>query len=132
MKALKSGLIAIALVVGLSGTARAQFVTGGFGGAGTSAYPAYGTGTSSGYYTVNSGFGNYGLPGTNPGFSGFGLPGYGPGANLGAYFPQIQPNRAPQTTNNMGGLMNTIRSQTGAGNSYGSGANRGISRRRAR
>jgi hypothetical protein len=130
MAALKSGLIAIAIVFGLAGSSQAQFVTNGFQGGGFATFP--GAGANTGYYTVNSGFGNYGLPGAYPGYAGNALPGYGPGANLGGYFAPIRPNLAPQTTNAMGGLMNTIRTQTGRGNSYNFGVNNGIARRRVR
>jgi hypothetical protein len=130
MAALKSGLVAVALVVGLAGSSQAQFVTNGFQGGGFATFP--GAGVNTGYYTVNNGFGNYGLPGAFPGYSGYALPGYGPGANLGGYFATIQPNLAPQTTNAMGGLINTIRTQTGRGSSYNYGANNGVARRRVR
>ena len=130
MAALKPGLVAVALLAGLAGSTEAQFVTRGFQGGGYSAFP--GAGVTSGYYSINSGFGNYGLPGAYPGYSGYGLSGYGPGANLNGYFSPIRPNTAPQTTNAMGGLMNTIRTQTGRGNSYNYGVNSGISRRRGR
>lgn len=129
MAALRSGLVAIALVASLAGSARAQLFTGGFPG-GYPAYPGYGA--YMGYYNTNGGFGNYGLPGTFPGYGGFGLPGYGPGANLGGYFAPIQPNLAPRTSNAMGPLINSIRTQTGRGNSYSNGVNSGISRRRLR
>jgi hypothetical protein len=125
MATLKSGLVAIALVVGLAGSSQAQFITNGFQ-RGFATYP--GVGVNSGYYTVNGGYGNYGLPGVYPGYAGYGFAGYGPGAPLNGYFGAIQPNLAPQTTNNMGGLINSIRTQTGRGSSY----NYGINRRRGR
>ena len=56
MAALKSGLVAIALVVGLAGSSQAQFATTGYQRGGFATYP--GTGVTSGYYGINSGFGN--------------------------------------------------------------------------
>jgi hypothetical protein len=130
MATLKSGLVAIALVVGLAGSSQAQFVTNGFQG-GFATFP--GAGVTSGYYGVNAGFGNYGLPGAYPGYAGYGLSGYGPGAYLNGYYdPWLQPNVAPQTTIKMGGLIDSIRTQTGRGNSYSYGVNGGISRPRGR
>lgn len=128
MATLKSGLVAIAILGGLAGSSQAQFVTSGFQGGGFATFP--GVGVTSGYYTTNSGFGNYGLPGAYPGYAGYALPGYGPGANLGGYFAPIRPNLAPQTGNAMGGLMNTIRTQTGRGTSFPTGVNNGIAARR--
>jgi len=131
MATLKSGLVAIAIVVGLAGSSQAQFVTNSFQGRGFAPFP--GAGVSSGYYSVNGGFGDYGLPGAYPSYAGYGLSGYGPGANLNGYFdPWLQPNLAPKTTNTMGGLMSAIRTQTGRGNSYNYGVNNGISRPRVR
>src|SRR5947209_8230050 len=115
MAALKSGLVAVALLAGFAGSTEAQFVTNGFQGGGFATFP--GAGVTSGYYSINSGFGNYGLPGAYPGYAGNGFSGYGPGATLNGYFGAIQPNTAPQTTNVMGGLIGTIRTQTGRGNS---------------
>jgi hypothetical protein len=130
MATLKSGLFAIAMVAGLAGSSQAQFVTSGFQGSGFATFP--GAGVNSGYYSVNSGFGNYGLPGAYPGYAGYGLPGYGPGANLNGYFGAVQPNLYPSTTNTMGGLMDSIRTQTGRGTSYSYGVNNAIPRRRGR
>jgi hypothetical protein len=130
MATLKSGLVAIVLVAGLAGSSQAQFVNGGFQGGGFATFP--GAGVNSGYYSINSGFGDYGLPGAYPGYAGYGLSGYGPGATLNGYFGAIQPNLAPQTTNTMGGLMSSIRTQTGRGSSYNYGVNNGIPRRRGR
>src|SRR3954469_15866296 len=76
MATLKSGLVAIALTLGLAGSTQAQFVSSGFQGVGFATFP--GAGVNSGYYSINSGFGNYALPGTNPGYAGYGLSGYGP------------------------------------------------------
>ena len=126
----KSGLLAIALVGAISGTSRAQFGYGAVSGSGFATYPGFGVNT--GYYSLNSGFGNYGLPGAYPGYGGYGFAGYGPGANLGGYYAPVFPNFAPQTTNNLGGIAGAIRTQTGKGYSYRQGSNFGVSRRRGR
>lgn len=130
MTALRPGYLAIVLMVGLAGSAQAQFVAGRAPGGGYATYP--GPGATPGYYSINPGFGNYGLPGTFPGYRGYGLSGYGPGADLGGYFNQTRANLTPRTSNDMGGLINSIRTQTGRGNSYGSGVNGGVSPRRGR
>jgi len=112
MSALKPGLAVLVVLVGLSSTARAQnFVAYGVNEFG--AYP--GAVASSGYYAINGGFGNYGLPGAYPNYQGYGFSGYGPGSAVGGYY---QPINHPRTYNNMGGLINTIKTQTGKPGSY--------------
>jgi hypothetical protein len=128
MKVLKPSFAAIVLIVGLSSAAQAQGVVAG----GYATYP--GAGTIQDYYTVTSGFGNYGLPGAYPNYSGYGLSGYGPGANLGEYFTATPNRNIGRVSNNMGGLMNSIKQQTGKPGSYrNNAANYGVSpNRRAR
>ncbi len=117
MSAWKSGFGAIMVVAVLSDSVQAQK---------SPVYP--GTGVNTGYYTTSSGYGNYGLPGAYPYYSGYGFSGYGPGANLGAYFSDSRSPNAPMTYNNMGGLMNTIRQQTGRSKSDRAGSRFGTSR----
>ncbi|WP_435010299.1 hypothetical protein P12x_001551 [Tundrisphaera lichenicola] len=131
MTVLKSSLVALALIAGMSDLANAQSFSSAVTNNGFATFP--GAGISDGYYDVNGGFGNYGLPGTYPNYSGFGLSGYGPGTDLSAYFSASRPNTGPQTTNAMGGLIGTIQKQTGRGNSYQiNGMNGVVHRRRAR
>jgi len=109
MKALKPGLAALILVAELSGSARAQGIAGGY-------VISPGIGLNSGYY---GGYGNYG------GYSNYG--GYG----RGYYYNPAYNLNVPQTYNNMGGLMNAIRQQTGKPGSYRNGyTNYGVSRGR--
>ena len=103
MAALKSGLVAVALVAGLAGSAQAQFVTSGFQGGGSPPIP--GPGSTPAITAINGGFGNYGLPGAYPGYAGYGLSGYGPGPTWAVTSPRSGPTSAPQTYNNMGGLI---------------------------
>ncbi len=129
MSALKPGLTALVLVVGLAGSAPAQMVgrghsyNGGYGG--YNGNPGFNA--NSAYYG-NQGFGNYGLPGAYPGYGFAGYSAYGPGTAFNGYrYPMA--NTAPRTYNNLGGLTGAIRTQTGAGTSY-RGGNDGVPGRR--
>ena len=121
MFALRSGLVAVVLMGGLVGTASAQV----FGGRSVvsngyaTAYPAYGVG--SGY--AGGGFGY------SSGYAGYGG-GYGSYGGYGNYGTTSFPPIYPQTYNNMGGLINTIRTQTGRPNSYRYGSSYGVANRR--
>ena len=120
MRFLKASFATFVVLAGLSTSASAQqFAVGGAQGGGFGFGQTYGfggTGFGGGY---NSGFGSgfnsgYGT-GFNSGFNNFGSNGFGPtGFGYGTY--NYRP--IPQTTNNMFGLMNSIQSQTGGGNSY--------------
>ena len=130
MSALKPGLAVLVVLVGLTSSAHAQNMARGYGTSGFAAYPGavanqgnYGQS----YYGINGGFGNYGLPGAYPNYAGNGFSGYGPGSAVGGYF---QPVNRPQTYNNMGGLINTIKTQTGKPGSYRSNNSYGVSRSR--
>ena len=128
MSALKSGLAVLVVVAGLSGSAHAQQIGNVYGTGGFAAYPgavANQANYGQGYYAINGGFGNYGLPGGYPNYAGYGFSGYGPGSSVGGYF---QPVNRPQTYNNMGGLINTIQSQTGKPGSYRPNNRNGVSR----
>jgi len=136
MSAPKPGLAALLLLTGLAGSAPAQgvvagsVVPNGFAGG----YP--GAAVGPGYYGVATGYGSFGLPGGYPGYAGNPLSGYGPGVGFNTYHggpPHSGgPIRsiAPQTRNDLGGLMNTIQRQTGPTNSYGAGSSFGVARRR--
>ena len=109
MSAVKSGLVALALVAGISTSAHAQgFAT------------SYGSGYASGYYGPSVGFGNYAIPGAYPYYGGYGYSGSIRGVNPGYVSSFPNPNGG-RVSNNMGGLMNTIRQQTGRSNSYRAG-----------
>jgi hypothetical protein len=107
MKALMPGLVALVILSGFSTSAQAQRFVGGFGNGGVAISP--GIGVTSGYY---GGYGNYG--------------GYGRGYYSNPYYNY----NVPQTYNNMGGLMNTIRQQTGKPGSYRYSSNYGVTRTR--
>ena len=118
MTALKPGLAALVVLVSpvrLRPTPRRRpslYGTGGFAG-----YPGGGATTRglTARATTRStaGFGNYGLPGARTRIMrGYGLSGYGPGANVGGYFQSVH-RTPPGVYNNMGGLMSTIKQQTG-------------------
>jgi len=126
MSACKSGLVALVLLGGFAVEARAQgavagtVVSNGFSGG----YPGFAAGP--GYYGVNG----YGFPGGYPGFSGVASSGYGVGVPANRYYYGNPAPFVPQTRNNLGGLMDTIRTQTGPSNSYSYGSNYGAARRR--
>jgi hypothetical protein len=123
MSALKPGLAVLVVLLSLSGSAHAQRIGTGF-----ATYPgavANQGGYGQSYYGINGGFGNYGLPGAYPNYAGNGFSVYGPGSVVGGYF---QPVNQPQTYNNLGGLMNSIKSQTGKPGSYRSNNSYGVSR----
>ena len=105
----KSLLAAIIVVSGLASSASAQgFAVSGFAG------DALGNGIA---YN-NFGYNNFGYNSGYGGINNFGL--YNGGYNTGPWFyPGTYTARTyPQTGNNMFGLMNSIQTQTGAGNSY--------------
>ncbi len=77
-------------------------------------YGGYGVATAG--YGVARGFGNFGLPGNYPGPGGNALSGFG---TRSAANPDVG-IRSRQTSNNVGGLMNTITRNTRAGNGQGS------------
>ena len=109
MSTLKASLVALALIAGVSGSAQAQ----GFAGIGSGGFVTY----------PNSGF-------VNSGYSGIGYGGYN-GYSYGGYNGLYMPGYIPSGTyNNMGGIMGSIRTQTGRPGSYNNGNNFGVSRTR--
>ncbi len=135
MRHWKASFAAIVVLAGLSTSASAQqFAVGG----------AMGNGFGAGQGFAGQGFGGQGFGGQGFGFGGTGFnPGFNSGFNSGftnigsynggigysgySYSPYYR--AAPQTTNNLGGLMNSIRTQTGGGNSYRNGYSTGGRRR---
>ncbi len=118
MRLIKPSLCALIVLTGLA-TSSASAQQFGVGGARGNAFGGAGFGNG-----FNSGFNNFGGGGyTNfGGFNnGYGGIGYNRGYNYNAY---------PQTYNNMGGLMNSIRTQTGRGNSYRYGSGPAVGGRR--
>ena len=113
MRHWKSSLLALTLLTGLTAAPASaqQFGVGGFGG---NAFAGNGF--------VGQGFVGNGFGVNN--FGGYNNYGYNNYYNRGSY-------NVPQTYNNMGGLMNSIRTSTGNGNSwrYGSGPAPGGRRR---
>ena len=120
----KTILAAAIILAGLSSSASAQAFgvagasgnafSGGLGVGGLGINQTY-TGFSGGYGGFNTGYSNFGL--NNGAYSS----GYGAFSNsyINPYNgPNYVPRPLPQTQNNMFGLMNTIRTQTGGGNSY--------------
>jgi hypothetical protein len=106
MSAFKTGLAALILVAGISQSAPAQVIVGGYGNRGIGSYNGFGY--SSGYYGA---YGNY-------------------GRYRGNYYNPYRYAYVPQTYNNMGGLMNAIRQQTGRPGSWQTYPNYGVSRGR--
>ncbi len=105
----KSMLAAVVVFMGLTASASAQgFAVSGLTG------NAFGNGVGLG----GAGYSNFGYNSGYGGYNNFG--GYNGGYNTGPWFyPGTYTARTyPQTGNNMFGLMNSIRTQTGAGNSY--------------
>ena len=105
MRHWQSFLAACVVLAGLAGSASAQqFGVAGMGG---NAFAGNGGFAGNGFNTGfnNFGYNNFGGLNNNFGSNNFG---YNRGYNY----------VAPQTYNNMGGLMNSIRTQTGRGNSY--------------
>lgn len=103
----KSALAAFVALIGLAAPAHAQqFGVGGFGG---NAFG--GNGIGFGGFGYNSGYAGLGYG------TGFGV-GYpnSYGYNGGGFVPYYRP--VPHTYNNLGGLANSIRTQTGRANSY--------------
>ena len=136
MRLWKASFAAIVVLAGLSTSASAQqFAVGG----------AMGSGFGPGQGFAGQGFGGQGFGGQNFGFGGTGFnPGFNSGFNqgfstFGSYNPgfggtgygygTLNYRAAPQTSNNMSGLMNSIRTQTGGGNSYRNGYSTGGRRR---
>ena len=123
----KSLLAAVVVLAGLATSAPAQ----GFGvvAGGGNAF-AGGFGNGFGFNPGFTGYNNFGL--SNGGlYTGGFYPGvsnnYGiSNGGVGNYVPR----HIPQTRNNMFGLMNSIRSQTGGGNSYRSGYGPAVGGRR--
>ncbi len=112
----KAGLAALIALAGLSGSARAQN------------FAAYSAGAYSNGYS--GGYGNYAVSGPNPYYGGTGVYGVGPrgyARNYGRTSPNLN---APLTSNNLGGLMGTIRQQTGRSGGYRRGPNAGMGRGR--
>jgi len=127
MRYWKASFATLVVLAGFSTSASAQgFAVGGaqgngFGFGGNQGFGFGGNGFNSGFGGAgfNSGFGG--------GFNNFG--GYsGIGSNTYGYSPYIY-RPIPQTTNNMFGLMNSIQTQTGGGNSYRRGYAAGSRRR---
>ena len=109
-------LAAVAVLAGLATSASAQGF-GAVGGGGNAFAGGFGI-VGSGF---NQGFGGYNNFGVSNG--GFNNGGFYSGAynNFGVYnggYNNYVPRPVPQTQNNMFGLMNSIRTQTGRGNSY--------------
>lgn len=108
MRHRKSALLAAIVAAGLMAprASAQQFGVAGFGG---NAFGGVG-GFNNGLGGFNTGFGGYnGVGYGSLGYNNFGSYGYN---NFYNYRP------VPQTYNNMGGLIGTIRTQTGGGNSY--------------
>jgi hypothetical protein len=82
MKALKPSLAMLVVFAGITSEVSAQGVASGSASQGFASYP--GAGTPQDYYSINGGFGSYGLPGSYPNYQGHALSGYGPGASLDA------------------------------------------------
>ena len=128
MTAIKSGIAALLLLGGLSGTAQAQRFVGG-----NSLYP--GAGTNLDYALFNGGYANYGQPAiypNYPGYGGFGAPAGTPAVGsyaVGSYSTLPYLN-APKVYNNMGGVIGAIQQSTGKSGSYRNGAYTGVSRAR--
>ncbi len=119
MTSWKIGLGALVLSAGFAASTQAQGFVGG--------YPGFGVGGVGGGYGYSSGFSSYG----QPGFAGNSSSGYGPGLPFNNYYARTSvPYVGPQTGNNLGGLMNSIRQQTGRPGSYSYGSNYGVARRR--
>jgi len=123
MNALKPCFAALLLILGLTTVAQAQYAP----------YPGVGTGQinyNQSYYSINGGFGNYGLPGAYPGYQGYGFSGYGPGSQVGAYFTATPNPNGGKVSNNMGGLINSIKQQTGKPGSYRNSSRTAVSQNR--
>ena len=114
----KSLLATVIVLTGLTSSASAQgfAVAGATGNAFAGGVGLGGIGLNQGYTGFNTGFNNFG------GYNNFGLYNNGFNGGLGySNFNNGLVTRAipyPQTQNNMFGLMNSIRTQTGGGNSY--------------
>ena len=110
----KSSFLALVLLAGLTSSASAQGF-GAVGGVGINS-GFRGNGFNSGYNNFGGGYNNFG-----GGYNNFG----------GGYNSYYNRNYSyPQTYNNMGGLMNSIRTQTGGGNSYRYGSGPALGGRR--
>ena len=126
MSTLNSGMAALVLIAGLSGTAQAQrFVGGGATNAGVATFP--GGGTTLDFGMFNGGYGNFGQPAIYPNYPGHG---YGSGRYAGGYYSTLPSVNAPVMYNNMGGLMGSIKQQTGKPGSYRNSPYGGVARPR--
>jgi hypothetical protein len=130
MPALKSGIAALALVVGVSSPALAQGQGQAkgqktFPGGANGSYPATQTpGNLSEYYGMTPNFANYGLSGSYPGFGGYGYSAYGPGAQFGAHYPASPASKVPPFSTKPS--TTSSRKQTGKPASPGNVTNRGV------
>jgi hypothetical protein len=124
MPALKSGIAAMALIVGISSSALAQAPKINTGGA-TGSYPATQTpGNLSDFYGMTPNFANYGLSGSYPSYGGYGYPAYGPGAQFGAHYPASPESKAAPVSTKPAAPIN--RKQTGKPGSSGYSTTRGV------
>jgi hypothetical protein len=113
MSAVKSSLVALVLLMGLSTSAHAQYFA-------TSSGAGFNNGYTAGY-GYSGGYGNYAVPGVAPYYGGFGGYGYGPRVYQPGYVTTFPNYNGARTYNNLGGLMNTIQQQTGRPGSYRNG-----------
>jgi hypothetical protein len=122
MHTMKFGLVALVLVAGISSSAHAQgFATSSGVGYASGYYIPYG-----GFANPSGGLGNYALPGAYPYYGGYGYSGSIPGVNPG-YITTFPNPYGGRVSSDMGGLMNSIRQQTGRPGSYRTGSNFGVS-----
>lgn len=121
----KSLLAAVVVLAGLASSASAQgFGVASYGGNAFGGGLGYG---GIGGIGLNQGYTGY--TGFNGGYTNFGAYNSGYNGFINPYATSYTPRVYPQTQNNMFGLMNTIRTQTGRSNSYRYGYGTAINRR---